>query len=450
MACKENADKHCKSYPKCDGCGAHTAGNNLIVKHRFAAKTYKDGEYDNAVDLMAHDMVYEHVGNRIWASGEVTDRLHEFEKLGYEPQQLENIIKLYRIYRQAAHSQYGMCSSYQDTDSLATKRNDAIDTLWYLYKLAGDVENAESDDIRSMYPSTLVTKEGFADIYGSSKEFKKLVQDRIERVIKRPASAKKVWVTTSSSIKDDELMKKVKEAMNAVRGGFTYRAPNTFTIDELHTVPADDGWLRTLPFKVADFDRPNRNGSILKYNHCYMDTLGKVNNVEQDKEGIKMNVIFKNTYDATKVSVVETNKALPKIKNVMFNNPATIVFWSDGDKTVVKCQNGEPYDPEKGLAMAISKKALGNGRGYYDEFQKQLGRGRKHSTPEQFNSEVCHIQKLEDLKAAEEDNKTNCSLAADALDYLSKAVNDPKSTKLKMDIAIKEAIHCINAILANY
>lgn len=58
-----------------------------------------------------------------------------------------------------------------------------------------------------------------------------------------------------------------------------------------------------------------------------------------------------------------------KIKDVIFNDPATIVFWEDGTKTVVKTQNGEEFDPEKGLAMAISKKALGNKRGYYYTFK---------------------------------------------------------------------------------
>lgn len=60
------------------------------------------------------------------------------------------------------------------------------------------------------------------------------------------------------------------------------------------------------------------------------------------------------------------------IKNVIFNDPATIVFWSDGSKTVVKVQDGEPYDAEKGLAMAISKKALGNKGNYCNEFKKWL------------------------------------------------------------------------------
>lgn len=59
------------------------------------------------------------------------------------------------------------------------------------------------------------------------------------------------------------------------------------------------------------------------------------------------------------------------IKNVIFNDPATIVFWNDGTKTVVKAQN-EKFDPEKGLAMAIAKKYFGNKGSYYNEFKKWL------------------------------------------------------------------------------
>lgn len=60
-----------------------------------------------------------------------------------------------------------------------------------------------------------------------------------------------------------------------------------------------------------------------------------------------------------------------EIKKVIFNDPATIVFWDDGSKTVVKAHD-EPFDPEKGLAMAISKKFLGNKGNYYNEFKKWL------------------------------------------------------------------------------
>ena len=43
------------------------------------------------------------------------------------------------------------------------------------------------------------------------------------------------------------------------------------------------------------------------------------------------------------------------IKKVIFNDPATIVFWKDGTKTIVKRQEGAEFDPEKGLAMAICR-----------------------------------------------------------------------------------------------
>ena len=59
------------------------------------------------------------------------------------------------------------------------------------------------------------------------------------------------------------------------------------------------------------------------------------------------------------------------IKKVKFNPPATIVFWTDNTKTVVKCK-GEDYDPEKGLALCICKKVLGDKGNYYEVFKKWL------------------------------------------------------------------------------
>ena len=61
-----------------------------------------------------------------------------------------------------------------------------------------------------------------------------------------------------------------------------------------------------------------------------------------------------------------------KIKKVIFNDPATIVIWADGSKTVVKCQEGDIFDKEKGLAVAISKRALGDKGRYCEEFKKWI------------------------------------------------------------------------------
>lgn len=65
--------------------------------------------------------------------------------------------------------------------------------------------------------------------------------------------------------------------------------------------------------------------------------------------------------------------SVPKIENVVFNGPATVVIWKDGTKTVVKCQAGDTYSKELGLAMCIAKRALGNKGNYYDVFKQYLG-----------------------------------------------------------------------------
>lgn len=80
----------------------------------------------------------------------------------------------------------------------------------------------------------------------------------------------------------------------------------------------------------------------------------------------------KNTMEMWTMFNSYISNGVPKIKNVIFNDPATIVFWSDGTKTVVKCQDDDWYDPEKGLAMAISKKALGNKGNYCNAIKKWL------------------------------------------------------------------------------
>ena len=67
-----------------------------------------------------------------------------------------------------------------------------------------------------------------------------------------------------------------------------------------------------------------------------------------------------------------SSSRIPEIKNVIFNDPATIVFWEDGTKTVVKCQDCDEFDPEKGLAMAIVKKAYGNKGSYCNKMKKWL------------------------------------------------------------------------------
>lgn len=64
-------------------------------------------------------------------------------------------------------------------------------------------------------------------------------------------------------------------------------------------------------------------------------------------------------------------RAYSEPKKIIFNGPATIVFWKDGTKTVVKAEN-EEFDPEKGVAMAYLKKFLGNKGNYFNTIKKAI------------------------------------------------------------------------------
>lgn len=76
------------------------------------------------------------------------------------------------------------------------------------------------------------------------------------------------------------------------------------------------------------------------------------------------------------------------IEKVIFNDPATIILWTDGSKTVVKCSDDELFDPEKGLAMAICKKVLG------DKFKKTF----KEWIPEEDIDPITISQAIETLR----------------------------------------------------
>lgn len=61
-----------------------------------------------------------------------------------------------------------------------------------------------------------------------------------------------------------------------------------------------------------------------------------------------------------------------KVTKVIYHNPATIVFWSDGTKTVVKCDKNDTYDPEKGFYIACAKKLFGNNYAAVGRINKAL------------------------------------------------------------------------------
>lgn len=73
----------------------------------------------------------------------------------------------------------------------------------------------------------------------------------------------------------------------------------------------------------------------------------------------------------------EINAFIDSIDRIIFNDRTTIVFWKNGDKTIVTCQEGEEFDKEKAVALCIIKYIFGN-IGYYNEIFKAI---EEKSTP---------------------------------------------------------------------
>ena len=62
------------------------------------------------------------------------------------------------------------------------------------------------------------------------------------------------------------------------------------------------------------------------------------------------------------------------IEKVVYNNPATIVFWSDNTTTVCKCSKEDIYSKETGLTICILKKLIGakNVRKIFNDWLPEL------------------------------------------------------------------------------
>ena len=134
-------------------------------------------------------------------------------------------------------------------------------------------------------------------------------------------------------------------------------------------------------FEIEGFEAKKEYNSLLKE---YVFSITKAGYtvssrfVYPEKDGVDKGPImqhfcdeliayFYNTHSYTKNGAPHMR---PTIEKVIFNDPATIVFWSDKTKTVVKTHNGEKFDPEKGLAMAMAKRAFGNQGNYFNHIKK--------------------------------------------------------------------------------
>lgn len=141
-------------------------------------------------------------------------------------------------------------------------------------------------------------------------------------------------------------------------------------------------WVQTRPYvcDVTCFHKQNESGEVIFTNFAFMpvgnvDVIwDTVTNVRETVDAIidRISKIHDEYFRPSPISPFKpkSTRSVPEIEKVIFNDPATIIFWKDGTKTVVKCSEDDEFNPEVGMAMAISKKALGNKGNYCNEFKK--------------------------------------------------------------------------------
>lgn len=94
-------------------------------------------------------------------------------------------------------------------------------------------------------------------------------------------------------------------------------------------------------------------------------------------KGMAIDYSRKSTERAKKNDIVKFGMCSVSIRKVIFNDPATVILWSDGTKTVVKCGPEDSFDMEKGLAMAIVKKMAGNDNRFHKVFKQYTKKKKK-------------------------------------------------------------------------
>lgn len=75
----------------------------------------------------------------------------------------------------------------------------------------------------------------------------------------------------------------------------------------------------------------------------------------------------------------------PEVDHIFYDDVATVVFWTDGTKTVVKCPEGTPYDEYSAFCAALAKKIYGNN----SKLQREIKKKARYSKKRQGAKIVC-------------------------------------------------------------
>ena len=130
--------------------------------------------------------------------------------------------------------------------------------------------------------------------------------------------------------------------------------------------------------KVRVLDGEDIENYVCGWNPYMNRWIGHVVTIERCVEGVRHLPAYEVkenswTFDERGLKALSSSDY---IKKIIFNDPATIILWNDGSKTVVKAHN-EPFDPEKGVAMCFMKKACYNKGSFNNVFKKWIPEDKK-------------------------------------------------------------------------
>lgn len=188
------------------------------------------------------------------------------------------------------------------------------------------------------------------------------------------------------------------------------------------TFELDNG--KTFRFNPGDFLRDKQGDwRIRKDEEFVHDLLRYETWADRVMEGV-----------SKKKEVVAMNEA--RIKNVIFNPPATVVYWTDGTKTVVKCNENDIFDPEKGLALTVAKRCAGNYGAYYAEIRYWVEKCWKGNPNKPCTAE--HSANLDAVKASIEKMNHNFDEILDGAVAGNPARFMKKLCEMKANLAVME------------
>lgn len=115
--------------------------------------------------------------------------------------------------------------------------------------------------------------------------------------------------------------------------------------------------------------------------------------------------------DAIRQTYEDRNTTMNAVdaQKVIFNPPATIVFWGDGTKTVVKRMHGEPFDMYHGFTAALAKKVYGNStrvRKIVHKFEDSYYKARAEETNQPAPEAAVHCARRQNWAETHTDSKS--------------------------------------------